>query len=183
MAAALELVRGGGRPRSHREGRSTGFQRASFECRQTIRAPRARIHAELATPERQLGLQPLLVEVHPRADGRGFEAVERVPLVGALAFRNRIQVEVEAFEPPARIGLRAHSGSLQVRSEFQLRPSEADAGATDVLERVELSIPVWWRPLRRFVLRRAVQAQQGLLENLRRRMEEPEVAPPCEKTT
>jgi len=147
-----------------------------FQCRVSIRAQGERIHAELATPARQLGLQPFLREVRPRADGLGFEALERVPLLGPLAVRTRIRVELHAVEAPTRIAFRARSGAVRIHSEFRLRPSATEEDVTDVLERVALVMPAGWGPLRRFVLRRARQAQHGLLENLRRRMEAREPA-------
>jgi hypothetical protein len=139
-----------------------------FECRVAIRAPRERVHAELRDPARQLGLQPFLVAVEPRADGRGFTAIERVPLLGPLALRNRIAVEVDAGAGPACVAFRARSRGVEVHSTFELE--DAPRG-TEVRERVALVLSPWLAPLRGFVRRRAVAAQARLLENLRVRLE------------
>lgn len=138
-----------------------------------IRAPRERVYAELVEPRRQLGLQPLLVEVReqPPAAGtsstRCFEAVERVPLLGPIAVRNRIRVELVPVAPPARVDFHAVSrGGVEVWSGFRLE--ETPEGGTEVREDVCVWTPGWLRP---FVLRRARQAQERLLGNLKRRLE------------
>jgi hypothetical protein len=143
-------------------------EHAGFECRIAIRAPRERVHAELCDPARQLGLQPFLVAVEPRTDGRGFTAVERVPLLGPLALRNPIAVEIDPGPNAARVVFRARSRGVEVHATFEL--DDGPTG-TEVRERVVLVLSTWLAPLRGFVLRRAVEAQRRLLENLRVRLE------------
>jgi hypothetical protein len=137
-----------------------------------IGAPRERVFEELVAPRRQLGLQPLLVEVNelppaPETSGtRRFEAVERIVLLGPLALRNRITVEVSPGEPPSRVDFHATSrGGVEVWSEFRL---EALPGATEVREHVRVRCPGWLRP---FVGRQARRAQERLLANLKARLE------------
>ncbi|NNL68067.1 MAG: hypothetical protein HKP30_17595 [Myxococcales bacterium] len=147
--------------------------RVAFACGIEIAAPPARIHAELAAPERQLGLQPLLIEVVPLAAApadppgvRRFEAVERVPLFGRVALRNRIRVTVRPDPEGRFVDFHARSrGAVEVRSRFALEPC---AGGTRVREDVALRVPRW---LRRFVEPRAVAAQAALLANLKQRLE------------
>jgi len=143
-----------------------------------IRAPRERVYAELAEPRRQLGLQPLLVEVRelPPAAGapgaRCFEAVERIALFGPLAVRNRIRVEIAPVAPPAGLDFHATSrGGVEVWSEFRLEA--LPGGATEVREDVRVRTPGWLRPL---VGRQALRAQRRLLDNLKRRLEAGEPA-------
>jgi len=134
-----------------------------------IRAPRERVHAELRDPARHLGLQPLLVRVSPHADGRGFDAVERVPLAGPLAWRNRLRVEIDPGPAPERIGFRARTAGVQVWSAFEI--AEGPGETSVVRERFGVRLPPWLRPLRGWVERRARDAQRALLDNLRARLE------------
>lgn len=148
--------------------------RIAFECRSEIAASAERIHAELAAPERQLGLQPLLIAVEPQpaapedaAGVRRFDAVERVPLFGPFALRNRIRVTVTPDPGGRRVDFHARSrGAIEVESRFDLEPRAGEA--TLVRERVELRVPAWLGP---FVEKRAAAAQAALLANLKHRLE------------
>ena len=136
-----------------------------------IAAPRDRVFAELAEPARFLGLQPLLAEVRevPAAAGvRAFEAVERVPLLGRIAMRNRLRVELTPLpaQDSIRFATRAPLGIWLVGA-FDLH---AEGPATRVRESVQLHCPL---VLRRFVAREAIRAQETLLANLKRRLEVP----------
>jgi Polyketide cyclase / dehydrase and lipid transport len=140
-----------------------------FEREVTVRAPAARVFAELAEPARFLGLQPLLASVRELAGADGvrvFAATERVPLVGPLALPSRLRVELRPDRAAQRIAFatRAPLG-IALRGAFAL--AEAD-GATRVVESVELACAGW---LRRFVLPQAIRAQEALLANLKRRLE------------
>jgi hypothetical protein len=140
-----------------------------FERSIEIAVGPARIYEELVDPARQLGLQPLLERVVERPSEppeRHFEALERIVLFGVLALRNRIQVTLRPVEPDRRVDFVAHSpAGIRVHSRFELEPT---AGGTRVCEHVTLEVP---RLLRRFVTRRASEAQERLLVNLRRRLE------------
>jgi len=140
-----------------------------FERHVTIAAPRERVFVELVTPERFLGLQPLLtgVEELPGADGaRVFSATERVPVLGPLRLPSRLRVELRPDAARRRIefATRAPLG-IRLRGAFAL--SEAAAG-TRVVESVELTCARW---LRGFVAPQAIRAQEALLANLKRRIE------------
>lgn len=140
-----------------------------FERSVRIDAPRERVYAELAEPERQLGLQPLLVSVRElpaEAGVQRFEAVERIAGLGPFVWHNRIIVDVRPADPPHRLDFHARSrGGVTVRSGFRL---EAVGEATEVHETVEVGMPWALRPL---VARLAVRAQERLLANLKRRLE------------
>jgi hypothetical protein len=142
-----------------------------FERDIVIAAPRDRVFAELAEPARFLGLQPLLTEVRevPAAPGvRAFEALERVPLLGRIAVRNRLRVELTPLPAERRIGFAASAAlGIRLAGAFTF---EAEGAATRVTESVVLRCPIW---LRRFVLREAIQAQEALLANLKQRLEAP----------
>jgi len=142
-----------------------------FERDIAIAAPRDRVFAELAEPARFLGLQPLLTEVRevPAAAGvRAFEALERVPLLGRIAVRNRLRVELTPLPEERRIGFAANAPlGIRLAGAFTF---EAEEAATRVTESVVLRCPIW---LRRFVLREAIQAQEALLANLKQRLEAP----------
>lgn len=135
----------------------------------TIAAPRERVFAELVTPERFLGLQPLLTEIAelPAPAGvRAFAATERVPLLGPLTLPSRLRVELRPDAAGTRIefATRAPLG-IRLRGAFAL--SDA-SGGTRVVESVELACARW---LRGFVLPQAMHAQEALLANLKRRIE------------
>jgi hypothetical protein len=124
---------------------------------------------ELAEPARFLGLQPLLVEVRERPalpDRRVFDAVERIVLLGPIALRSRIRVEL-APDPSAGLVAFATRAALGIalRGAFRVEPQGRGAR---VVESVALACP---RCLRRFVAPRAVAAQEALLANLRARLE------------
>jgi hypothetical protein len=142
-----------------------------FEREVAIAAPRDRVFAELAEPSRFLGLQPLLTEVRelPAAAGlRVFEAVERVPIIGRIAVRNRLRVELTPL--PAQDLIRFEtSAPLEIRlvGAFALH---AEGAVTRVRESVLLECPL---VLRCFVEREAIRAQEALLANLKRRLEVP----------
>lgn len=145
------------------------MQALHFEREITIAAARRRVFVELVTPERFLGLQPLLTEIEelPGADGtRVFAATERVPLFGPLALPSRLRVELRPDAAGTRIAFatRAPFG-IRLRGAFVL--SETPAG-TRVVESVELACPRW---LRGFVAPQAMRAQEALLANLKRRIE------------
>lgn len=140
-----------------------------FDRDVAIEAPLARVFAELSEPARFLGLQPLLTEVREVAAApgvRAFEAVERVSLLGPIAVKNHLRVELTPRPAEHRIGFatRAPLG-IRIEGAFAL---EADGTATRVTESVALRCPFW---LTRFVLRQATQAQEALLANLKRRIE------------
>jgi hypothetical protein len=140
-----------------------------FECDVAIAAPLARVFTELSEPARFLGLQPLLTEVHEVAAApgiRAFEAVERVVLLGPIAVKNHLRVELTPRPAEHRIGFatRAPLG-IRIEGGFAL---EMDGTATRVTESVTLRCPFW---LSRFVVREAIRAQQALLANLKRRIE------------
>ncbi|MBS1104751.1 MAG: hypothetical protein H6Q91_253 [Deltaproteobacteria bacterium] len=142
-----------------------------FEREIAIAAPRDRVFAELSEPARFLGLQPLLTEVRevPAAAGvRAFEAVERVPLLGRIAVRNHLRVELTPLPEQDRIAFttRAPLG-IELVGAFGIHAEEA---ATRVRESVRIHCPL---VLRRFVEREAIRAQQALLANLKRRLEAP----------
>jgi hypothetical protein len=140
-----------------------------FERDVAIAAPLERVFAELSEPARFLGLQPLLTEIREidAAPGaRAFEAVERVPLFGSFAVRNRLVVELVPMQSQQRVDFatRAPLG-IRLAGTFAL---QAEGAATRVRESVELRCPFG---LRRFVRREAIRAQQALLANLKRRLE------------
>jgi hypothetical protein len=132
-----------------------------------IAAAPARVLAELSEPARFLGLQPLLVGVRERPappGRRAFSAVERVPLLGPLALRSRIEVELAPAPDEVRFATRAALG-IALEGAFRVEPS---ARGARVRERVSLACPRW---LGRFVEPRAIAAQEALLANLRARLE------------
>ena len=136
-----------------------------------IAAPLARVWAELSEPARFLGLQPLLVEVREVAapgGARAFEAVEVVRALG-VPLRSRLHVELRPERAAQRVcfATRAPLG-IALAGEFALLA--LGAGRTAVRESVTLRCA---RPLRRFVARQAVRAQEALLANLKRRLEAP----------
>lgn len=140
-----------------------------FERAIAIEAPLERVFAELAEPARFLGLQPLLTEVREIAAApgvRAFEAVERVPLLGPIAAKNRLRVELTARPDAQRIDF-ATRAPLGIRLEGAFALA-ANGATTCVTESVALRCPVL---LRRFVLREAIRAQESLLANLKRRIE------------
>jgi hypothetical protein len=140
-----------------------------FERDIAIAAPLARVFAELSEPARFLGLQPLLTEVREVAAApghRAFEAVERVALLGPIAVKNHLRVELTPGPAENRIDFatRAPLG-IRIEGAFAL---EAEGTATRVTESVALCCPFW---LTRFVVREATRAQEALLANLKRRLE------------
>ena len=145
------------------------MQPLHFEREITITAPRERVFAELVTPERFLGLQPLLtaIEERPGADGtRVFAATERVPVLGPLRVPSRLCVELRPDAEASRVefATRAPLG-IRLRGAFVLTDA---ADGTRVVESVELVCARW---LRGFVAPQATRAQEGLLANLKRRLE------------
>jgi hypothetical protein len=135
-----------------------------------IDVPLARVWAELSEPARFLGLQPLLVEVREvdaPPGARAFDAVERVQALG-VPLRSRLRVELRpdregacvAFATRAPLGIRL-SGAFALEA---LAPAR-----TAVRESVALRCPP---PLRRLVLAQAIRAQEALLANLKRRLEQ-----------
>ena len=140
-----------------------------FERNIAVAAPLARVFAELSEPARFLGLQPLLTEVREVAAApgvRAFEAIERVALLGPIAVKNHLRVELTPRPAEQRIGFatRAPLG-IRIEGGFTL---EMDGTATRVTESVALHCPFW---LSRFVVREAIRAQEALLANLKRRLE------------
>ena len=142
-----------------------------FERDVAIAAPLGRVFAELSEPARFLGLQPLLTEIREieaPPGARAFEAIERVALIGSLAARNRLVVELVpmpaqqlvTFATRAPLGIRL-SGAFSLHDE---------GAATRVRESVLLRCPL---VLRRLVLREAIHAQEALLANLKERLEAP----------
>lgn len=145
------------------------MHRAAFAREITIDAPLTRVFAELGTPARFLGLQPLLTDVREVASGpdtRAFEAAERVRILGPIAVRNRLRVELRLDPAHARIGF-ATRAPLGVRLDGDFALTAADAG-TRVVESVTVACPRW---IAGFVLRQAIGAQEALLANLKRRLE------------
>jgi hypothetical protein len=139
-----------------------------FERTVEVAAAVERVLAELSEPARFLGLQPLLFEVReePAPPGRrAFAAVERIAIAGPLAWRNRIHVEL-APDPAARTVAFATRAPLGIALAGAFRVEPCAAGAR-VVESVSLRCP---RALRRFVLPRAIAAQESLLANLRARL-------------
>ena len=143
--------------------------RIEFERAVTIESPRARVFAELAEPQRFLGLQPLLRSVRevPGADGaRCFEAVEYVPLFGGLSMPSRLRVELAPDANETRVGFRTVAPlGIRLDGAFELLDV---AGGTEVRESVALRCARW---LRRFVAPQAMRAQEALLANLKQRLE------------
>lgn len=148
----------------------------AFEKCVTIRANADAIHAELTQPQRQIGLQPLLtrvVEFEQAAPGssRTFVAIEAVRLIPGWTVHNRIEVRIEQTRPGEVVDFHARSPlRIRVHSRFTLEP---EAGGTRVYEAVRIEAP---RLLCAFVLRRADAAQEQLLQNLKRRLEQREGA-------
>lgn len=145
------------------------MHRASFAREVTIDAPLTRVFAELGTPARFLGLQPLLTdvrEVESAAGTRAFEATERVRILGPIALRARLHVELRLDPERARIEF-ATRAPLRIRlhGDFTLAPVES---GTRVVESVVVECPRW---LAAFVLPQAIRAQEALLANLKRRLE------------
>jgi len=145
--------------------------RDRFERSVTIRAAPTSIYAELADPERQIGLQPFLVRVTelPTPDlarTRSFRAVEVIRIFGVLPLPAPIRVRVDLVAPAKIIDFEARSlPGLSVRSRFTL--SEVESG-TYVHEAVTVEAPAL---VRTFVQRKAIRAQEALLANLARRLE------------
>jgi hypothetical protein len=140
-----------------------------FERDVAIRAPAARVFAELAEPARFLGLQPLLASVREIAGppgARAFAASERVPVTGWLTLPSRLRVELRPDAEGRRIAF-ATRAPLGVRLAGAFDVIESD-GATRVVESVELRCARW---LRGFVVPAAIRAQEALLANLKRRLE------------
>lgn len=140
-----------------------------FERGIAIEAPLERVFAELAEPSRFLGLQPLLTEVREIAAApgvRAFEAVERVRLLGPIAKKNLLRVELTPRPEAQRIDFatRAPLG-IRVDGAFAFA---ASGTTTRVTESVVLHCPAL---LKRFVLREAIGAQEALLANLKQRIE------------
>jgi hypothetical protein len=140
-----------------------------FERDVAIAAPLARVFAELSEPARFLGLQPLLTEIREldaQPGMRAYEAIERVVLLGPIATKNRLVVELAPLPAQHRIAFatRAPLG-IRLSGDFAL---QAEGATTRVRESVLLQCP---RLLRSFVLREAIHAQEALLANLKRRLE------------
>lgn len=143
-----------------------------FEHEISIAAPLARVFAELAEPMRFLGLQPLLTSVREIAASEGaraFEAMERIRLLGPLSMLSWLRVELhpDAAEGRIRFATRAGLG-VRLAGAFSLC---SEGSCTRVRQSVELHCAAW---LRRFVLPRAMRAQQALLANLKQRLESTE---------
>lgn len=146
------------------------MSRAAFEKEVTIRAPLTRVFAELGTPARFLGLQPLLTEVREveaAAGTRAFEASERVRIVGPIAITNRLRVELRLDPEHARIAFAARA-PLGVRLDGDFALTAACGAGTRVVESVTVACPRW---IAGFVLPQAIRAQEALLANLKRRLE------------
>jgi len=149
----------------------------AFDKQIAIRAGCEQVYAELASPARHIGLQPLLVEVEERADAASeasqlFVAVEAVPLALGCTIRNRIEVRLERTRPGEIVEFEARSRpGVRVRSRFTL---SSEGGHTRVHESVRIGVP---RLLRAFVGARAEAAQESLLRNLKRRLEADETTP------
>ena len=140
-----------------------------FERSVVVAAPLERVFAELSEPARFLGLQPLLTEIREVEAGpgmRAFEAIERVPILGPIAIRNRLHVEVTPLATAQRVKTAARAPlGIRVEAEFALA---RDGSATRVRESVAVTCPRW---LHGFVRNTAIAAQEALLANLARRLE------------
>jgi hypothetical protein len=142
-----------------------------FEKHISIHSTADAIYAELSDPERQIGLQPLLVETEELAtavtdSSRSFIAIEAVPIALGWTLRNRIEVRMDRTRPGEVVEFHARSfPGIRVHSCFTLTP---DGVLTTVHECVRVEMP--WL-LRAFVASRADAAQTGLLRNLKRRLE------------
>lgn len=144
-----------------------------LEKRVAIGAPPEAVYAELADPRRQLGLQPLLVDVVEvdggnEAASRAFDAVELLRFFGVLPWRNRIRVRIELTQPVEVVDYEARSfPAITVRSRFTLAASPEGEG-TELQQRICVDVPA---PLRAFVAPHVDRAQDGLLANLKARLE------------
>jgi hypothetical protein len=141
-----------------------------FERSVTIHCETPAVYAELEDPQRQLGLQPLLISVTERHGAPGrvrrFEAVEVVRILGWIRWRNRIRVRVESIRPGEVIEFEARSfPGIVVRSRFTLERRES---GTHVREEVKLDSP---RLFHGFAVSEAARAQERLLANLKERLE------------
>lgn len=142
-----------------------------FERSVAIRSEPGAIEAELADPQRQIGLQPLLVSVSEIDGGdstrtRHFEAIEIVRVFGCVKLRNRIRVRIHVTRPGEVVEFEASSfPGIVVHSRFTL--SRVESG-THVREEVRLEAPIL---LRGFVASEAMRAQEELLANLKQRLE------------
>jgi hypothetical protein len=140
-----------------------------FERAIVVHAPLDRVFAELSEPACFLGLQPLLTEIREvdaEPGVRAFQAVERVPILGPIAWRNRLRVELRPHIAEDRVATVAHAPlGIRVEAEFALTRESA---ATRVRESVVLRCPRW---LGGFTVRTAIAAQEALLANLARRLE------------
>jgi hypothetical protein len=139
-----------------------------------IRAPKEEIYAELVEPHRQIGLQPLLVDVEEierseNDDGsafRVFDAVERFRFLGVLRWRNRIRVRIDLTRSGEVADFEARSApGIKVRSRFTL---SARGDGTAVREQIHVEVPAL---LRGFVAGQVERAQDRLLANLKSRLE------------
>jgi hypothetical protein len=146
--------------------------RVSFDERVVIRAAASAVYAELSEPERQLGLQPLLIDVREverseqRPASRVYEATERISLFGVPGWRIRIRVRVELTQPDEIIEFRASGApGIMVFSRFTLVPTHT---GTAIHQRYRAEVPALLRPI---VGRIARRAQVTLLANLKRRLE------------
>jgi hypothetical protein len=141
----------------------------AFAREATIDAPLTRVFAELGTPARFLGLQPLLTDVREVEGAQGtraFEATERVRVLGPIALRNRLHVELRLDPERARIEFATRAPlAIRLDGDFRLTPV---AAGTRVVESVTIACPRW---LAAFVLPQAIRAQEALLANLKRRLE------------
>jgi len=143
----------------------------TFEKRISIHSNPDAIYTELSDPERQIGLQPLLVEIEELTtstpnSSRSFIAIEVVPIALGWTRRNRIEVRIDRIRPDEVIEFHARSfPRIRVHSRFSLTP---DGVRTMVHEHVRIEMP---RALRAFVAARADASQAGLLRNLKRRLE------------
>lgn len=142
-----------------------------FERSVTIRCEAAAIHGELADPQRQLGLQPLLtsvVEIHgdESARVRNFEAVEVVRIFGWIPWKNRIRVRIESIRTDEVLEFEARSRpGIVVRSRFTIAKLGAESR---VREEVRVDSP---RVIHTCVTAEAIRAQEDCLANLKRRLE------------
>ncbi len=146
-----------------------------FSLSTSIKAPLSRVYSILSTPTEFIGLQPFVVHcdvVHKEVDSKTgsltYELyyIERLKIVGSLAYRNRIHVFMTANPSAGRIEFKVHSvPSVDLHSQYQI--SENPAGIT-VAQTVSISCP---RLLQSYVVKMARTAQEQLLVNLRHRVE------------
>lgn len=144
----------------------------TFEKQISIRADADAIYAELCDPERQVGLQPLLVETEERLEAatsasRSFIAIEAVPVAFGWTLRHRIEVRIERTRPGQVVDFHTRAfPRIRIHSRFTMTPNDV---GTKVQQCFRLEVP---RGLRTFVAARAESAQAELLRNLEKRLED-----------